>query len=646
MRLAMSQPTILSTLLFLLAVGDVVPAESQGLPMREVQLVPTDRALLNPGMGLYLQCGGAFRPVAEDAWYGELANIAYYRPCWVDVEPEEGADLGAYFDPIFEYWVEQRGGRVAFRVMAESVSSRSRFVTPDWVFEKGVPSVIHHNRQGDEQIDPIFWTPEYLEQCCRFIERMGACLDGRPGLEFVDIGMIGEWGEMHLGLHIPGRWTSEQLHETGFTHAKYVAAYRRIIDTFVEAFPNTRVFLNVGGHREINEYAAIRGVHFRQDGLKPSGPSANVGERFYVPWSRRGVVCNYEFHSSMNGMQEKGWDLHETIVKGLEAPISYLNTNLYSVSGLADASEEARRELRLAASRIGFRFAPTQVSYLERIRVAPGRPVRALVNHRWTNMGVAPCHESYAVRFSLVDESGACVAESVCYPSVPTSEWWPGSEIELSSVPSFEEDIAPGEYALKIGMFLPEKQGPTIQLAIEGRGDDGMYALGSIRAVAASVGPQMVYSEGFQGESTAWRASEGMEASLIADPSQGGERCLQLAGSQEDAWGFAAASVSEDILPGSTYRLSCRMRIDDLDGTSTPSLKLGVADADGQHLANHNTPAYDLDRVGTWQDLSTVFVVGPQAARGMISLEKGGRQPVRSVRIWLDDVRLEMVEGL
>lgn len=627
-------------------VAILTESTSAQLPMREIEPEVTQEALLNPGMGLYLQCGGRFQPVPEDAWYRHMANIAYYRPCWVDVEPEEGADLAAYFDPIFDYWVTQRGERVAFRVMAESVSSRDRYVTPQWVFDKGVPSVVHHNGNGDEQIDPVFWTPEYLDQCCRFIERMGACLDGRPGLEFVDIGMIGEWGEMHLGLHIPGRWTSEQIHETGFTHARYVAAYRRIIDAFAAAFSHTRVFLNVGDYREINEYAAIRGIHFRQDGLKPSGPSANVGERFYVPWSRRGVVCNYEFHSSIQAMKEKGWDLHETILKGLEAPISYLNTNIYSVTGLANASEEARRELTLAASRIGFRFVPTHIRYLERFHVAPGRPARVLVNHTWTNRGVAPCYESYALRFSLVDATGKRVAESVCYPTVPTSEWWPGSEVELTSVASFEPDVAPGEYTLKIGMFLPEKPDSEIQLAIEGRGSDGQYALGPITAMAASAEPQEVYAEGFQSEPSKWRPSEGIALAIAPDPDNNRERCLLLTGSQDDAWGFAAVDVPEDIQPGGKYRLTCRMRVHELDARITPSLKLGVADGDGNHLANHNTPPYDTKRPGTWQTLSTVFTVDPQAARGVISLEKGGRTRIGSIRIGLDDVRLELLEGL
>ncbi len=121
---------------------------------------------------------------------------------------------------------------------------------------------------------PCVLGPKYLELNNQFVARLGKYLDGRKGLEFMDVGSIGEWGEMHLGLHIPGRWTSEQMAETGFTTSKYVAAYRRVIDAHATAFPHTRVFLNVGDLAEINDYAAIRELPF-----SPGRPDAQRSQR-------------------------------------------------------------------------------------------------------------------------------------------------------------------------------------------------------------------------------------------------------------------------------------------------------------------------------------------------------------------------------
>jgi len=41
----------------------------------------------------------------------------------------------ACFDPIFDFWVKERGKRVAFRMMSESMHSPSKYGTPAWGFE-------------------------------------------------------------------------------------------------------------------------------------------------------------------------------------------------------------------------------------------------------------------------------------------------------------------------------------------------------------------------------------------------------------------------------------------------------------------------------------------------------------------------------
>jgi len=475
------------------------------------------------------------------------------------------------------------------------------------------------------------------------VRRLGHYLDGREGLEFVDIGQIGEWGEMHLGQHIPNRWTTEQFEATGFSRSRYVAAYRQVIDTFVESFPHTRVFLNVGGHAEINEYAGIHGIHFRQDGLTPSGPTANVGQRFYVPWSRRGIQGNYEFHSGLEEMARRGWDLHATLVKGLEAPISYQNLNLASWKRLAEMPDDVRAELTETGRRIGFRFAPTEVRYWQRMRTRPNRPSRLRIEHTWHNGGVAPCYASYALRFSLDDASGRRVAEAIEFPIVPTAAWWPGEDVCLQSQVQFPAAIPPGDYVLKVGMCLPERPGCDIRLAIQGRDEQGQYRLGPIRVEAADDSARIVYEEHFEQGRGDWRPTKGMEADTVAG--EGGGQVLSLQGHQDDVWSLAGTHQAIPVVPGGRYRLSCRMKVEMNEKRKAPSVKLGVIDADGKFLTNYNTNPYDLSRMGTWQEMKTTFESHDLAARGTLSLEKGGRHPIAECRVQLDDVVLELLES-
>ena len=423
--------TLLILLLSTVLVVQVPAASPPNIVWRTVTPTLSDAVLFNPGMGLYMAGGSSLSYKPEpDAWVLSLCDIVYFRPTWNDLEangPRAGFD--AYFEPIFDFWVRQRGKRVAFRVMSESTHYRGKYATPKWVFDQGVPSVFHRGLRGQEQVDPVFWNPLYLKLHCEFIQRLGRYLDSRAGLEFVDIGGIGEWGEMHLGLHMQGRWTPKQLEQTGFTREKYIAAYRQVIDEHEQAFPNTRVFLNVGSYPEINDYAALRGCHFRQDGLTPRGPSSNVGKLYYHPYARRGVICNYEFHSSYRSMLEKGWDLRETVEQGLSDPISYLNTNIFPPQAWEKAPAQVKELFLSAAKRVGFRFIMTQFHVPTRLNLSDQIPGRLLIEHTWKNIGVAPCYESYALDFTFHDGVGRVVATQRHFPARPTTLWFAGDEI-------------------------------------------------------------------------------------------------------------------------------------------------------------------------------------------------------------------------
>jgi len=604
----------------------------------------TERILLNPGMGLYGQCGGTTEATwPADAWWLPAVGIGYFRVDWADVQPNgPDDDPMAYFGKAFDLWAGNLGKRVAIRVMSQNMHSRREYVTPKWVFDAGVPGVDHVGLYAKHQVDPVFWDDRYLDAACRFIARLGQALDGRPELEFIDIGQIGEWGEMHLGTFVPGRWTPEQLDATGYSETRYVAAYRRIIDAFAAAFRVTRVFLNVGDRGQINDYAALRGQHFRQDGLNPGGPSANVGELYYKPYAPRGVIGNYEFFSSYDEMVRKNWDLRRTLDAGLAAPISYLNTNLYGIGSLHRAPPEVQAMLLDTARRIGYRFGVDQVETMGPVRSGAKRAARLPVIVTFANRGVAWCHTSYAVELALLPADGvAPVATELVYPAQPTTRWEPGKTAVVGAALTIPPSTAPGRYRLAVRLRDPERATAPIQLDLAPLAD-GWHELGSIPVVAGSSDDQVAYQEGFEGAAHVWRSAAGMTAA-VAEPGREGGHALRLRGSQPSEWNVASARVP--LAPGAKCRLSAWLRVDqwEADG-GQPALKVGANNRDGRWLANFNTGVYNLKALGTWQRLSITFVAPFEAASGDIAIEKGGQRAV-TADLWLDDVSFEILEA-
>lgn len=613
------------------------------LPMQQIIPTRSSGPLVNPGMGLYLYGTLNADDLPADVWFSPLVQIGYFREDWSVLEPDAQGKyrFDEYFGPIFDLWVNRWHRRVAFRFMSENMHSPRKFVTPKWVFDQGVPSVTLKGLYTKEQIDPVFWDERYLAIQERFIADLGRYLDGRPGLEFIDIGSIGEWGEMHLA-----RWTPEMLQQTGFSPTRYIAAYRRLIDAFARAFPRTRVFLNVGGYEAINDYAAIKGLHFRQDGLTPSGPSADVGKRFYRSYARRGVVCNYELHSGYDEMKKKGWGVRETLAKGLEDPISYLHINLMSYRQLAKAPQEVRQAVTDAAGRVGFRFVLTRLRCNKTLRIRGVVPARLLVEHTWKNEGVAPCYASYALRWTLTDPQGRNVAEQLVYPERPTTVWAPGEEMALKDVVSLPANTPPGEYRLRVAMVEPENPSLRVQLGIAGQDAEGRYDLCSLSAEKRPASPAVVYDEGFEQGTAGWTATQGMTARPDAT-AHSGKGCLLVSGTQSGkAWNYAQITLKQPVLPASRYRLSCWMHVENIaPGAPAPYLKIGLSDAQGKWLTNIQTNSYDLARLGTWQRLVALVETTPNTVGGHLAIEKGSLEARISAAIRLDDVRLELLES-
>lgn len=616
-----------------------VPLEPQAAPQLETIPQLSDEVLLNPHMGLYLQ----YPPLTAkaDDWYMKIAGVAYYRLDWSTLNPEEGVyKFDEFFGPIFDFWVNQHHKRVAFRVMCQNMHSRSKYVTPKWVFDKGVPSVEHVGLYTPLQIDPVFWDPLYLDIHCEFIRKLGEYLDGREGLEFVDIGSIGEWGEMHLA-----RWTPQQLRETGFTHTRYVDAYRRVIDAFHDAFPRTPVFLNVGGQDNltINDYAAIRGMHFRQDGLSPSGASYDVGGWLYGPYSRRGVMCNFEFHSSLDEMKRKNWDLKATLEKGLSAPISYLNTNLGNYYTLP---QEARDLLTDAARRIGYRFVITKVVTNPQVRLDGQRPGRLIIHSTWRNDGVAPCYHSHAVRWAVLGPTGAVVAEETTYPPIPTTRWWPGEEQQCGAIIHIPPDTPPGLLRLTVAMIDP-RTGQHILLGIAGRDAQDRYTLCEVPAVQVPSTGGPVYQEGFEPGAKPWNAAPGMTATIDTGAAHTGTGSLLITGTCDNTWNYAQIRLPVPAVPGALYRLGVWMRVDKMDPPGrAPYVKLAVNAPDGKWLQNYGSNPYNLQELGTWQYLEALADLPPNAGSLDIAVERGAlNMPVKEMVLRLDDVKVEVLES-
>lgn len=604
-----------------------------------VEPVAIDKPVFNPGMGVYHFSVPSNLP--QDHWSREICSVVYFRWDWSKLNPEKGVyKFDEIIGQMYDHWYVKQGIPIAFRVMSQSRHSPLQYVTPKFVFDSGVPYVEHVALNGKTQYDPVFWDKRYLAALDEFHAALGKWLaDKKEGIEFMDIGGIGEWGEMHLQ-----RWTPQQFADTGYSHTRYVMAYRSMIDSYKRHFGGIRIFLNVGGQNNhtINDYAFINGMHFRQDGLKHTGASYNCGEWLYKPYAEKGALCNYEFHASYKAMQARGWSLPGSIDVVLREPISYLNSNLGIYD--KDVPQEIKDELLRCAKRIGYRLRPTRVQYFEAMTCGIEKTVPVVST--WVNDGIARPSMSFGIRWSLYDERGKKVAETLNFPEVPTTMWSPGQSQEVVGELRLPAGLESGVYQLKVQMVIPETR-KAINLAIEGRDNRGCYAIGRVRLAKATHRlPRTVFKQEFDKKSDLWQPTKAETLQVSLRKGENGRSWMHITGAKKDKlWNYVHRNYDGKVRPWCGYRLSMKVKVAE---TSTLNRgchpKIALNDENGKWLGNINGSSYDLRKKGTWQELEVVARLGGDARTLTFALETGDYAGiVDNVDISIADVKLELI---
>lgn len=437
--------------------------------------------LFNPGMGLTLFATTHYND-KQDKWFKDVINIAYMKFRWKDLEPEEGI----YNFNIIHNWMKPwlaKGYRVAFGVKSTDLDGTA---TPYWVFKAGVPAVSHLN---NKQIDPPYWHPIYLKKYANFVRMLGKSFDGFERLEYVDMRGIGVWGEMHLGLFIKGMWTKQELERYGYNDEEYKNAYKKMLNMYLDAFPNTQIFLNIDvPFDDLAEYAAKKGIGLRYDGLSLKGGKHMKGiSRIFRDFGYNGrilpigIKCHYEFAGEESSPQQ----LRDTLDLGLSDPVSYIFPN---PGLLTTISDENKNIMKLSALKVGYRFVLNRISIDDNVIISRKGNIIINTGLEWINNGVAPCYKPYKLAYTLIDSTGKVVFEDKFSPGIATTVWAPSKKIILKHPLTLTDRILVGEYTLNIFMFDPLNKGVRIKLGIKGNDGQQRYKIAHVRITSGKDG--------------------------------------------------------------------------------------------------------------------------------------------------------------
>ena len=200
-----------------------------------------------------------------------------WRFRWKTIEPAEGEYNWGLIDKALQV-TSNAGKKTMLRVTAG-------MFTPDWVYQAGARPFEFSNTDlaypenfPNTAKMPIPWDEVYLAKWEEFIHAFGRRYKGNPHIYSIHMTGGGHITEMNLP-KAHAKWQ-----QAGYSDEKLIAAWKRIIDVYQKAFPNTPTNLNIGeplgGNRShvlkpVVSYALAifpQKVYIQQNGLKADLP--------------------------------------------------------------------------------------------------------------------------------------------------------------------------------------------------------------------------------------------------------------------------------------------------------------------------------------------------------------------------------------
>lgn len=438
-----------------------------------------DDVLTNPGIGFTtfqrfngddLNKGIGWtegKPIEYQDFDGNLENpdhpmtsIAYFRIYWKFIEPEMHQYNWEIIDKALQT-AQNRGQSLLLRI-APYGNGKEKDV-PAW-YRKMVGDKEEWLPEGRKGWRVDAEDPRYAQYFGGFISELGKRYDGHPGLEAMDLSIVGFWGE--------GRGSAILTQKTRAA----------LVNAYTDNFRETPLIMLLTDEKT-NKYGLSQAdVGWRVDCIGDLGFWAEEQDGWshmyrYYPWgiSNSGMKdawekapVSLEICYTLKKWKEDGFtvkDVDYIIDETLKWHISSFNAKSSGVP------PEWQPQIDRWLKRMGYRFVLRNFAFPEFVRPNEKLSFKSW----WENKGVAPIYKDFILAIRLKSKKDT----RIMLTDADIRKWLPGDNIYDNSV-FIPLDMPIGDYELQIGIIDSQSHKPKIKLAIEGRDAEGWYTIGKI----------------------------------------------------------------------------------------------------------------------------------------------------------------------
>ncbi len=318
-----------------------------------------------------------------------------------------------------------------------------------------------------------FTSPAFRQRMVRLIHRLGQAWNDDPRIAYIEMGIIGYWGEQHTpGFDPvqPDNLPSEI--ETLFGHA------------FAEAFPDKLLM-----HRNPRDFTDHSfGLHWDVFGSYDRGWYSNdsslMTQELKVPLLRdRWMTAPRGGEIDPTFLDQPDWSesSQENIVRlHADRLINLIRDLHFNHLAVLNSIEPSDSELWDKAGRVeralGYRFVVTRADLPRRIEA--GTMLETFLTVR--NAGSSPFYYGWPLEIALLDPVTHAPRWRYVVSGTNIRTWLPGAEQTLKIQVALPAALLPGRYALAVTILDPAGMVPSVRFANRNYWNGGYTPLGII----------------------------------------------------------------------------------------------------------------------------------------------------------------------
>jgi len=501
--------------------SDSVPDIDMGSGVGDITVNPKriNDVLINPGMGFAnfhfgwwcnlppitftaAECAERVRKHWPENYPD--AGTSYFRWQWKAIEPERGKIDFDMIDMAIQS-SNALGETFSFRIMLLEEGTHG---VPEWL-TKAPYNIKGEMLTSRDTSAKTFWPdyrdPTFQAEHKRMVEALADRYNDHPGVDHVDIGSVGCWGEWNAACIEGGTNVIDVLSPKNENDKKeIVAGLNTLIDHYLDSFTVTPVVMLAVGlgpigvdlETDVFIHAMKGGAGWRMDCWGDWGIWGEDGwnhHKDYMPqliehatnaypdfkdtWKHAPIQL--EVCKTMPFWHDLGWTanapdgkVYKTFEWAGEQHASFLNTKFKPVhNDYVDAVND------LLVNKNGYRFVIDSFNHDSVVKAGKDTTFTST----WSNIGVAPSYIKRALTFRLKSNTKAVTFKS----TQDIRTWLPGSlqVVEMITIPA---DLKPGSYKVEAAILDRAGTNPDtpplapIFLGIEGRTSDGWYTLSTV----------------------------------------------------------------------------------------------------------------------------------------------------------------------